>query len=205
MVTGRGRQAPGARSSRPASSRPSRSRTTAASVASVAKAASARAADKTGKQSKTSKSDKAASKATVVHVAGWRGHLNRVSSNRRTKSWLLMGAAVVFLFILVGPTLKAYVGQRQQIAQLREQVAAQEVRVEDLQAEQARWQDPAYVEQQARQRLKFVKVGEKAYTVLDPKDTKATAPGMAEADRSSAWYVTVWDSLGAADAPAASQ
>ena len=79
--------------------------------------------------------------------------------------------ALVLLAIIVGPTLKAYIGQKQQISALREQVTAQEKVVDELKAEQARWQDPAYVEQQARQRLKFVKVGEKAYTVLDPEDT----------------------------------
>ena len=103
--------------------------------------------------------------------------------------------ALVLLAIIVGPTLKAYIGQKQQISALREQVTAQEKVVDELKAEQARWQDPAYVEQQARQRLKFVKVGEKAYTVLDPEDTQATAPGMAQASKDSAWYATIWSSL----------
>ena len=48
--------------------------------------------------------------------------------------------ALVLLAIIVGPTLKAYIGQKQQISALREQVTAQEKVVDELKAEQARWQ-----------------------------------------------------------------
>jgi cell division protein FtsB len=138
-------------------------------------------------------------------VAGWRGRLERATTDRRMRHGAMIVGALVLLAIIVGPTLKAYIGQKQQISALREQVTAQEKVVDELKAEQARWQDPAYVEQQARQRLKFVKVGEKAYTVLDPEDTQAIAPGMAQASKDSAWYATIWSSLEAADAPAAAK
>lgn len=112
-------------------------------------------------------------------------------------------AVGVALMVLVGPTLRAYVQQQQQISALRQDVAAQEKAVKDLEAEQARWEDPAYVEQQARQRLKFVKVGEKSYTVLDPQTGGVEVPGMAKGVSSGAWYASVWASVHAADAPAA--
>lgn len=188
MVTGRGRTKLGARTSRPASSRPARTR---------AGKASARARD-LGRPT-------AGSADQVVAGAGWRGRLDRARRDSRVRRYVLLGAAVLFLGVLVGPTLRAYIGQQQQISALREQVVEQEKSVEALKAEQARWQDPAYVEQQARERLKFVKVGEKAYTVIDPEDTNAEVAGMASATRDSAWYVTVWSSLKAADAPAAAQ
>mgnify|MGYP003750101571 FL=1 len=196
MVTGRGRTKPGARTTRPASSRPARTRGegsrrlgAAASATTAAKSAASSAAQRAA--------------AGVPAVAGWRARVDRARRDARLRRYLLLGAALLFLGILVGPTLKAYIGQRQEISALREQVATQTKAVDELKAEQARWQDPAYIEQQARERLKFVKVGEKAYTVIDPEDTRAEVDGMASAPRDSAWYVTVWSSLKAADAPAA--
>ena len=58
--------------------------------------------------------------------------------------------------------------QRGEIAALQDKVVQQQQSVADLQREQARWADPAYVEQQARERLKFVKVGDRSYSVIDP-------------------------------------
>ena len=75
-----------------------------------------------------------------------------------------------------------------------------------LKAEQERWRDPAYVEQQARQRLKFVKPGERSYTVLDAKPatgTKDPVPELAAPDVPLPWYQTVWQSTHTADVPGA--
>ena len=108
--------------------------------------------------------------------------------------------------MLLGSTVAAYVGQREDIAALRDKVAAQEQDVAALEAERERWRDPAYVEQQARQRLKFVKPGERSYTVLDaePRDAADPVPGVATSDEPAlAWYATVWESTRTADAPGA--
>lgn len=195
MVTGPGRTKPGARTTRPASSRPARAR---------GRRGTGGPASSGGPSGGTATPGAPASSGVPAsEAARWRRRLDRARADRRITRVLLVGTALVFFAILVGPTLKAYVTQQQQISALRETVTEQQARVAELQAEQARWQDPAYVEQQARQRLKFVKEGEKAYTVLDPQDGPASAPGMAAAPRDSAWYVTVWSSLRAADAPAA--
>lgn len=113
-----------------------------------------------------------------------------------------LGLVLLFLVVLVAPTLRAYVQQQSDISALRDKVAQQKVTVEDLQQEQARWEDPAYVEQQARTRLKFVKVGEKSYTVLDPKVDKGD-PSVAHVGESTdPWYDSIWSSMQAADVPA---
>jgi hypothetical protein len=75
--------------------------------------------------------------------------------------------------------------------------------VSDLQKEQARWNDDAYVMQQARERLKFVKVGEKSYTVIDGKPSTKALPGVATAPAASSdhpWYGQLWESVQVADA-----
>ena len=119
---------------------------------------------------------------------------------------MVLLAVLSFLAVLLGSTVAAYVGQRADIAALREKVSAQEQDVAALEAERERWRDPAYVEQQARQRLKFVKPGERSYTVLDPEPEVGTRDPMtaqAVGDEPLPWYQTVWESTRTADAPGA--
>lgn len=119
--------------------------------------------------------------------------------------WLTaVGATLVLVAVMLGGTVKAWVNQRGEIAALREQVAAQRADVKALQEEQARWGDDAYVEQQARERLKFVKPGERSYTVLDSPGEGTEVAGMASGTTSAhvPWYGMVWSSLRAADVPA---
>ena len=59
----------------------------------------------------------------------------------------------------------------------------------------ALWKDPAYIEVQARERLKFVRVGDRAYTVIDPSAGDASAPAAERpvvaapmANAASPWY-----------------
>ena len=138
---------------------------------------------------------------------GWRGRFTVAARDRRTRRGLVLLSILAFLTVLLGSTVAAYVGQRQDIAALRDQVTAQEQDVEALEAERERWRDPAYVEQQARQRLKFVKPGERSYTVLDAEPsptTKDPVPPVAADDGPALpWYATVWESARTADAPGA--
>lgn len=124
------------------------------------------------------------------------------------RRWAVLGAILVVLAITLVPTARSLGRQRAEIAALRERVATQQADVEALQAEQARWQDPAYVEQQARERLKFVKVGDRSYTVLDPAETERTTPAGAtvaapKADPDVPWYGRLWQSVRLADQPTA--
>lgn len=138
---------------------------------------------------------------------GWRGRLTVAARDRRTRRGLVLLSILAFLTVLLGSTVAAYVGQRQDIVALRDKVAAQEQDVAALEAERERWRDPAYVEQQARQRLKFVKPGERSYTVLDAEPSDATKdPVPAVVDEQTPalpWYATVWESTRTADAPGA--
>ncbi len=112
------------------------------------------------------------------------------------------------LLVTLVPTARSIVRQRAEIADLQARVAEQEQTVADLRAEQELWSDPAYVEQQARQRLKFVKVGDRSYTVLDPAESaRSTVSGAIVAapdvDGDAPWYGQVWQSITLADQPTA--
>ena len=138
---------------------------------------------------------------------GWRGRLTVAARDRRTRRGLVLLSIMAFLLVLLGSTVAAYVGQRHDIVALRDKVSAQEQDVAALEAERERWRDPAYVEQQARQRLKFVKPGERSYTVLDPEPSAATKDPVPEVvdevGPAQPWYATVWESTQTADAPGA--
>jgi len=110
------------------------------------------------------------------------------------------------LAVTLVPTLRSTLKQRSQISDLRSQLAQQGRTVAALQREQRQWSDPAYVEQQARERLKFVRVGETSYTVIDadPAPTPAAGPAVAAPLRASTatspWYGELWQSVVIADA-----
>lgn len=112
---------------------------------------------------------------------------------------VVLGGVLAVLAVLLAPALRSYLGQREQVAALREQVREQRATVSELQQQRAAWEDPAFVKAQARDRLKFVMPGERAYTVVDPRRAKPTTPspvkaaaGTARSDRS--WFGDVWRS-----------
>lgn len=114
------------------------------------------------------------------------------------------------LAVTIVPTLRSLVQQRGDTAALQEKVADQQQSVQQLERQAALWKDPAYIEVQARERLKFVRVGDRAYTVIDPAADLATAPAAPRpavaaplANAASPWYGKVWQSVQIADRPAA--
>jgi len=128
-------------------------------------------------------------------------------SSRGVMRVVVLASIFVLLAVTLVPTLRSYLRQQGEIDALRGQVSQQRAGVTDLQKEQARWNDDAYVMQQARERLKFVKVGEKSYTVIDGKPSTKALPGVAKAPAASSdhpWYGQLWESVQVADAaPAA--
>lgn len=108
----------------------------------------------------------------------------------------VLALVVCALALALAYPLRAYLEQRGRIAELRERTAAQEQRVAELRAEQDRWQDPAFVRQQARERLNFVLPGETRYVVLEPGEDAVATPAQPGAPpEQRAWYGTLWQSL----------
>lgn len=87
---------------------------------------------------------------------------------------VMMLGLLVLAIVVLAPNLKIWIEQRQQIAALQEQVAQDQAEVDELNEEIARWDDPAYIVSQARDRLYFMYPGESTYLVID--DTGATLP-----------------------------
>jgi cell division protein FtsB len=73
---------------------------------------------------------------------------------------------VVAALVVLAPSLKTFVEQRQQIAALEASVAEAQTAVDGLEAEIDRWSDPAYIEAQARDRLYYVYPGDITFLVI---------------------------------------
>ena len=105
------------------------------------------------------------------------------------------------LLVTVALPLRAFLEQRQYIGELRDTVSAQQERVAALEALKTRWQDPAYVMAQARERLHYVLPGETQYVVLEP-EAKAVpgvvmgaTPAQAVAALERPWFSRLWSSV----------
>ncbi len=117
----------------------------------------------------------------------------------------MLAGIFVLLALMLIPTLRGYLSQRAQIDALETEVATRQAAVDQLQGDLARWSDPAFVEQQARQRLKFVRPGETSYQVIDVeglsgRDLSGTGSVVRpETTGETTWYSRMWSSLDAAD------
>jgi cell division protein FtsB len=116
----------------------------------------------------------------------------------------VLGVLVVLMAILAIP-FKEWITQRARIADLESQLAWHTQRTEELRAALDRWEDPAYVEAQARARLHFVRPGQVGYVVLAEDEaaapeTTATRP-MVQAPSGGPWWSAVWSTVEQADQP----
>lgn len=136
---------------------------------------------------------------------------SRPSQERRTprsvKRLAILASIIVMLAITLIPALRSTFSQQSEIDGLQDRIAQQRDKVAALEQEQRRWADPAYVEQQARQRLKFVRAGEKSFTVIDPDSASEVTGGARIASPAPAaaanvpWYGELWQSMVVADTP----
>jgi cell division protein FtsB len=93
--------------------------------------------------------------------------------------------------------VREYIGQRRQIDQLTARRATAEAAVRRLQAEDKKLTSPAYVEQQARDRLHMCMPHQTCYVVIPgKKPPAAVAPAPAHV---TPWYEKLWGSVRAAN------
>jgi cell division protein FtsB len=129
-----------------------------------------------------------------VDVRGWLGGI-RLSGFMV----VMLGLVVLAAFVLV-PTFGTFVQQRQRIAALEASVQLGQQEVADLEAQQERWSDPAYITTQARERLYYVQPGEVVYLVdddlppeLEPQEQEPVSDELQAADAD--WMVKLMRSL----------
>ena len=80
---------------------------------------------------------------------------------------ITVASMVVLGIFVLAPQAQLWFQQRQNIADLQEQVKASKESLTQLKVQRNRWNDPAFVRAQARNRLFYVMPGEVSYVVMD--------------------------------------
>ena len=141
--------------------------------------------------------------AAARRTAGAGGATKRTVATRpRAFTGRASVLAVVLIVLALAYTypVRVYLAQESQIARMQAAQAAQRAVIAEKQEEVAKWQDPRYVEIQARERLFYVLPGEVPLLVLnDPVGAARDAGEKPPVAAPGRWYDTLWSSVEAAN------
>lgn len=96
----------------------------------------------------------------------------RIVAKRPTGGSMLMLIALIVGVMILAPTVQRVISQRQEIAQIERDIQQANEDINRIKADNARWNDPAYVRAEARGRLLFVQPGDTTYVVIDSSRSK---------------------------------
>jgi cell division protein FtsB len=122
-------------------------------------------------------------------------------------TWVIVGVAVVFAMMYGRDVIRLF-ELRAATAQATAEIQRLEDSITQLEDELRRWQDPNYVQVQARERLGWVVPGEIGFIVLGP-DGQPLGAGtpiqrtgtLPEDEHPEMWFERLWLSIGTADDP----
>jgi cell division protein FtsB len=119
---------------------------------------------------------------------------------------LALAVVLITITVLLAPSVRVFIEQRSAISKLQAEIAQEQAEQDKLKKEIARWDDPEYIKQQARDRIFYVMPGETRYMVTG-------AEGLSESEEHAStsapsdlpWVDALWDSVkrSATDSPAA--
>lgn len=142
----------------------------------------------------------------VIHPAGNSPVPARSFSGRL----LVLGLTLGVVTVLLAPNVHTFMTQRTEIAQVREDIAARQIQQDAYASELQRWDDPAYIKQQARDRVSMLMPGETGYWVYggtgtegvqDSVDAAKTAAAEATTAKKATeitvdpWVDSLWDAV----------
>jgi hypothetical protein len=111
------------------------------------------------------------------------------------------------LAVSYASSARAWLRQRNEIADLTAQIKASQAAIDGLHEERHRWDDPAYVKQQAHDRFGWVMPGETGYRVigddgepLGDASNQLAEPVTQPRDGGAAWWDAAWSSVEGAGA-----
>ncbi len=113
---------------------------------------------------------------------------------------LALGMVMIAITILLAPTVKIFLDKSAEIAALEADIAARQGKQDELKRQVSRWQDPNFVQQQARDRINMVMPGETGYWVFGsdlPTGQAGDAEGAASAQDPARlpWVDSLWESV----------
>jgi len=128
----------------------------------------------------------------------------RIAASKAT----LTGRATVLLLVVAvlavsyASSMRAWIKQRGEINDLTIQIAQQKADVSRLRQAASRWQDPAYIETQARLRFGWLMPGETGYRVIGPDGevlsgggSELSEPTTPKAKQPPEWWQSQWGSV----------
>lgn len=121
-----------------------------------------------------------------------------------TRRAVALAVVLLLLIMSYGASLRVWVETEQANAANRESMERSQERIDVLNAELARWDDPDYVRAQARERLGWVMPGDTGYRVVgqdgEPIGQQLDRPGYDPgAPVETVWWQRLWGSIQAAD------
>lgn len=140
-------------------------------------------------------------------MRGTAAAVRRLPRPRLTGRAAILLAVLAVLAISFASSVRAFIEQRHELTHLHGDIARSHAQITSLQRERARWDDPAFKEQMARDKFGFVKQGEIGFIVLDangqPIDQTSTLsdPAPEKTTTKTQWYDKAWASVQAADHP----
>ncbi|KHL02228.1 FtsB family cell division protein [Sinomonas humi] len=114
---------------------------------------------------------------------------------------LALALVLVAVTIMLAPTIRVFFSQRAEIHSIQADIAAKQTDQTNLKDEISRWQDPAYVQQQARDRINMVMPGETSYWVFGDAGTSSSSGSATSAATSGSspsdvpWTQSLWDAV----------
>ncbi len=116
---------------------------------------------------------------------------------RFTSRAAVLAVVICAIALSLAYPVREYIAQRRQIDQLQAQSAATTAELARLRAEAQRLGDPAYIEQQAQDRLHMCLPGASCYVIIGGR----AASGSSDVSAASAipWYERLWHSVRQAD------
>ncbi|WP_241521780.1 FtsB family cell division protein [Arthrobacter pityocampae] len=109
---------------------------------------------------------------------------------------LALAVVLVAVIVLLAPSVTRYLQQQTELDALRADIARQQQQQADYTSELARWDDPAFVKQQARERIFLVMPGETRYLVKGGDGIEeSTGEGSAAEPTDLPWVDSLWSSV----------
>jgi cell division protein FtsB len=125
-----------------------------------------------------------------------------------TRRALAVFSVLVILTLSYANSLRIYLEQQRDLGEAQQQIAQRTAQISQLQDELNRWNDPAFVKAQARDRLGWLLPGEKGFKVIGP-DGKPLGTGVVlnsqtelpPGEHTQMWFDRLWGSVETADNP----
>ncbi|MFP5316566.1 MAG: septum formation initiator family protein, partial [Actinomycetes bacterium] len=109
---------------------------------------------------------------------------------------LALAVVLVTITVLLAPSIRTYLQQQAETEALQDRIAALQQEQDVLETQIARWEDPAYIRQQARDRLFLVMPGETRYLVKGGTAVESSGEQQSAASPGDLpWADALWESV----------